>query len=60
MGAIFVSYRRGDSEGQAKALYIQLLNSLEKILCSSTPTGPGVGLVGGTFSPKDVAHSSFA
>jgi hypothetical protein len=30
MGAIFVSYRRGDSEGQAKALYIQLAELIGK------------------------------
>ena len=30
MGAIFVSYRRGDSEGQARALYIQLVELIGK------------------------------
>lgn len=30
MSAIFVSYRRGDSEGQARALYIQLADLIGK------------------------------
>ena len=30
MGAVFVSYRRGDSEGQARALYIELVNRVGK------------------------------